>query len=430
MSAIVRQDLSPEQEDAERAAPLTLVHHPFAADDPDATQVVVPPDYERPDTETAEPSPTDPVSHTPAPEPKTPGTRLLSLDAFRGLTILGMLAVNNIAMGEATPDQMTHAEMGHVHLADCVFPWFLLIVGIAIPYAAASRRDKGVGYGPYLLKALGRTVTLVLLGCLLDSSILHRPVFDLNVLQLIGLAYFVAVLAYALPLAARLPLAFALLAAHWYILTHVSVPGVGRGVLTETQNVVAYWNHAYLARYHLAGLTSVIPTAALALIGTALGDLLRSERLAPIRRCALLVVAGVALAALGMWWGRSLPMSKPLWTASFILYMAGWGSLALAGFYAILDVLRWRAWAFPLLVFGSNAIFAYVVPILTKVFILQSWTVPGPSGSSMTLQQFFLTACAREWTRAEGGAAYTAFYILFWWLILLWLYRRRVFLRV
>ena len=423
VSAVIRENPPPDEDPSDTAPPLSLVEH--QAPDAEATQIIARPavlssvegvsvEAPAPPVEAARPSP----------------ARLMALDAFRGLTILGMLLVNNIAMGDATPGQMTHAEMGHIHLADLVFPWFLLIVGVAIPYAAASRRTQGVAYWKYLFKALGRALTLVLLGCFLDSSALHRPLFDLNVLQLIGLAYFVAVLVYVLPLPLRLAVAAGLLAGHAYLLTHVVIPGVGRGVLTESQNVIIYWNKAYLSRWHLNGLTSVIPTAALALVGTALGDVLRAERLAPVRKFAVLALAGVLMAAAGAWWGHSLPMSKPLWTASYILYTAGWGSLILAAFYAVLDARGWRAWAFPLLVFGSNAIFAYVVPIVTKIYVLQGWTVAGAGGVRLSLQDALLRGSSALFTRTEGGALYTGCYVLFWWLVLLFLYRRRIFLRV
>ncbi len=404
----------------------TLPPAEFTDLDAEATRVMA-----LPEEGEESPPPEPELPPMPAPEVAAPKpARLMALDAFRGLTILGMLIVNNIAMGDANPDQMTHAAMGHVHMADLVFPWFLLIVGVAIPYAAASRRTQGVPYWQYLFKALGRALTLVLLGCFLDSSALHQPVFDLNVLQLIGLAYFVAVIVYALPLPLRLVVAAGLLIGHTYLLTHVSVPGVGRGVVTETQNVAAYWNKAYLNRWHLGGLTSVIPTAALALIGTALGDALRVARWTPGRKFAALVVSGALLTAAGWAWGHSLPMSKPLWTASYILYTAGWGTLTLAAFYAVLDARGWRLWAFPLLVFGSNAIFAYVVPIVTKIYILQGWTVAVSGSGRQSLQAALLHASSVQFTRTEGGALYTGCYVLFWWLVLLFLYRRKLFLRV
>lgn len=425
MSAVIKENTPPDEDRSDPAVPLSLVEHVPEALDAEATQII-------PHTE--DPQPVDEVGVSPPPPvpeaAEAAPVRLMALDAFRGLTILGMLLVNNIAMGDATPDQMTHAEMGQIHLADLVFPWFLLIVGVAIPYAAASRSTRGVPYWKYLFKALGRAATLVALGCFLDSSALHRPVFDLNVLQLIGLAYFVTVLAYILPLPLRLSIAAGLLLGHTYLLMHVVIPGVGRGVITDTQNVIAFWNQAFLSRWHLSGLTSVIPTAALALVGTALGDVLRSVRLSATRKFLALVLAGALMTTAGAWWSHSLPMSKPLWTASYILYTAGWGSLILAAFYAVLDARGWRAWAFPLLVFGSNAIFAYVAPIVTKIYILQGWTVVGPSGAGMSVQEALLRASSEQFTRPVGGALYTACYVLFWWLVLLFLYRRRLFLRV
>ena len=119
--------------------------------------------------------------------------RLLSLDAFRGLTIAGMLLVNNIALDSRTPAQLTHAPWnGGVRFADVIFPWFLLIVGVAVSYSAASAKKKELSFWRVDLKILGRVLALVFLGCLIDSSLAKRPVFDLNVLQLIGLAYGVA----------------------------------------------------------------------------------------------------------------------------------------------------------------------------------------------------------------------------------------------
>ena len=153
----------------------------------------------------------------PGPLPVSPARmpRLVSLDAFRGLTIAGMLLVNNIALDERTPAQLTHAPWnGGIRFADVIFPWFLLIVGVAVPFSAASARTKGTAWWRFSGRVLGRVFALVFLGCLIDSSLLKQPVFDLNVLQLIGLAYGVGSLLYALPIWLRLPVALGLLAGH------------------------------------------------------------------------------------------------------------------------------------------------------------------------------------------------------------------------
>lgn len=126
--------------------------------------------------------------------------RLVSLDAFRGLTIALMLLVNNTALDTATPIQLTHAPWnGGIRLADLVFPWFLFCVGVAIPFASASFAKRGLPVWRYDLKALSRAVLLILLGCLIDSSLAKHPILDLGVLQIIGLAYLVGALLYELP---------------------------------------------------------------------------------------------------------------------------------------------------------------------------------------------------------------------------------------
>ncbi len=369
----------------------------------------------------------------PAPEtlPKPTANRLISLDAFRGVTILGMLLVNNVALDTATPRQMLHAEWsGAVSLADLVFPWFLLIVGVAVPYAAASRQARGESFWRFVPKVFGRAITLVLLGCLIDSSASHRPVFDLNVLQLIGLAYLVAALLYPLSLPSRSVVAALFLGIHWYVLKHVPQPGAAPGTFTPDQNAVTYLNHAYFQRYHLSGLFSVLPASAMVLIGTVLGDVFRRESLRPWRKAAVVWAVGAALVGVGWLVSHSLPFNKPLWTASFILYTAGWGALALGTFYVFLDVLQLRWGALPLLVFGSNAIFAYVAPILTKFYILQDWTWPDANGKPWPLQTALLHASVVRWGQFDGGVVYTLGYVLFWWIVLFILYRKHIFLRV
>ena len=356
--------------------------------------------------------------------------RLQSLDAFRGLTIFGMLLVNNVALGGATPHQLLHAHWNAgIHLADLVFPWFLFIVGVAIPYASASHRKKGLPFWSYSVKALGRCVTLIFLGCLIDSALSKRALFDLDVLQLIGLAYLVGALLYELPRAARLGIAALFLVGHWWAIKHLSVGGLPAGGFTETDNLIFHVNQLYLGQYHLNGLVSVIPTAALVLIGTAVGDLLREQWPAG-RRLLFLVGGGVLLALLGALWNLDLPYNKPVWTASYILEAAGTGTLTLAAFYGVMDVLKWRWWAYPLLVFGSNAIVAYVAPILVKVFILREWTWHVPDGGRRVLEQAFLLHSIHRWGRVPGGWIYTLGYIGVWWLVLWVLYRKKLFLRV
>lgn len=356
--------------------------------------------------------------------------RLLSLDAFRGLTILGMLLVNNVALDTATPKHLMHAGWNEgVTFADMVFPWFLFILGVAIPYSLASHRKKGLPAGAYATKAVSRAIILVLLGCLIDSTIAKRPVFDLGVLQIIGLAYMIAAILALASTWLRLLIAVLLLLGHWAVIRFTPVPGAGAGAFSESANAIKHIN-TYLQAYNLQGLVSVAPTAALALIGSAIGQILHSGTVAPVRKSLYVVLIGCVLAWLGWFWNSTLPFSKPLWTGSYILYTAGLAGVALGLFYLMIDVKRWQVWCFPLVVFGMNAITAYVAPILVKIYVMQGWNWYPPHGPSLPLQQAYL-----KWTTGmagnyAGGWIYTVSYILFWWLILLAMYRKKIFLKI
>jgi predicted acyltransferase len=394
----------------------------------------------------AENTPPRPVADTPLPEPEAApppapkAERLMSLDAFRGLTILGMLLVNNIALDRDTPQHLTHAEWsGRVHIADLVFPWFLLIVGVAVPWALASHQRKGLGNLRWVGKAVGRSLSLVLMGCVVDSTVQHQLYLGLGVLQIIGLAYLVgALLAGLLPARGRAAAAGLLLVGYWALIRFAPLPNLGPGHFTETDNVIRYLNETYLNPFGLRGLLSVIPTGALVLLGTFFGEILRKSDIRPARRLALLTAWGGAFTIAGLAWSLDLPMNKPLWSPPYILFTAGMGGLVLAAMYALIDtptVRKVRWWSLPLVVFGVNAIVAYVAPILFKINVLQTWRWAGtaaglPNGSNPTLEQALQNLCFTLVGRTNGGWLYTALYIGFWWLVLLYLYRRQWFVRL
>jgi predicted acyltransferase len=333
--------------------------------------------------------------------------RVLGLDALRGLTILLMLLVNNFGSESYTPGLLTHAGWsGGVHLADFVFPWFLFCVGVAIPYSAGSFRNKGLPDWKYDLKALRRTAILMALGVIVSSSEAGKLVFSIGVLHIIGLAYLAGALLYDLPLHRRLFIALLLLVSYWVALTMLRVPGIGTGVVAEGRNIVHHVNRTYLAPIGLEGLPLIVPASALVLIGTWIGDVLRRRDMAPTRVVAWLMIVGLALVVGGELWSFSISINKPLWTPSYVLVAAGTGALLLGALHLILDVKRWRLGSFPFIVFGSNAIAAYVAPIVFKSWVL------GPLGVS------------------TGGWLRVLIYMAAWWLALLLMYRKRIFFKV
>jgi predicted acyltransferase len=268
---------------------------------------------------------------------------------------------------------------------------------------------------------------LLAIGMFLDSAIARTPTFGLGVLQLIGLAYLVGALLIRLPLTVRLGIAAVLLLVHWALLKFVAAPGVPAGTFEENANVIHYLNMTYLAPLGLKGVISVITTGAMVLIGSAIGNILQRQEMPASRRAALTAGAGVILTLLGWAWSLDLPMNKPLWTSPYILFCAGLGAIVLATFYVLIDMFGQKWLAFPFIVAGANAIIAYTVPILIKVMVLQVWVWPGTKD---TLFQSILTAYYDEWGRVKGGWLYTLTYMAVFWLMLLYLYRRKLFLRV
>ncbi len=361
---------------------------------------------------------------------KLPAPRMAAVDAFRGLTVLGMLLVNNVALDTATPKHLTHAPWnGGLHFADMIFPWFLLAAGVSIPFAAAASKRNGTPPLRQDFHILKRTVTLFLLGCLVDSSVVRHPYFGLGVLQVIGLAYFFAALLYELPPRKRLFIAASLLVAHWGVIRYVPIPGEGAGLFSQTKNIINHIDDYYLKPIGLRGAFSVIPTTALALIGTAAGDAIRLKDITAFKRAAILIGAGSALAALGLAWNSNLPFNKPLWTSSYIVFSGGLGILLTGLLYVTIDIAGFRAAAFPLMVFGANAMTAYVLPILVKTTIFAGIKVHS-GGVVAPLQQGLYDFFFTHFGRVPGGWGYTAAFILFWWLALFAMYRNKIFLKV
>ncbi|PYE54550.1 acyltransferase family protein [Deinococcus yavapaiensis] len=351
----------------------------------------------------------------------TSSGRLLALDAWRGLTVLLMLLVNNVALGSLTPAQLRHAPWGGgVTLTDMVFPWFLFCAGTAIPFVLAATRKAKMTPRDFTLKLASRTALLFLVGCFVVSAVNRSPTFGLGVLQVIALASLVGALGGLLTVRPRLALAFALLLLYALVIHWYPLPGGVRGAFEEGRNAISHLNSAYLEPLGLRGMTSVVPTGALVLLGSVAGEFARSADRLAFRR---LLAFGLALTLVGLLWSLVLPFNKPVWTSSYIAFSAGLGTLGLLACFSLERFSNAGRWLWPLLVPGRNALFAYVAPILFKVWVLQSWTVNW-TGKSASLQDSLLSLARSNLGSPWGGLAYTAGYILVAWLALWWMYRK------
>lgn len=338
-------------------------------------------------------------------------SRLVSLDAFRGATVLGMLVVNNVALGGRTPRQLAHAPFGAwPTFADLVFPWFLLCAGIALPFSYSSVITRGMTDELWRRKAATRAAGLLVVGMGVDSAVAGRATLGLGVLQLIGLSSLGAACTISLSSKHRAFLAFTLLVATALALL------IYRPEITEGDNLFRFLNKRCLQQIGLRGLPSVVPATALVLMGTIVGDAMRagttSGRVAV--GGVLLALAGAAVHLLG------LPMAKAIWTPSYICYTAGLGTVAIAFLAFTLDGRRSASWAAPLSVFGANPLFAYVFPILVKSLVLRQ--IIGPSGQP--LPEEWLAEVVRRFGPVAGGWAYTAVYVAAVWIVLAVMRRR------
>jgi predicted acyltransferase len=316
-------------------------------------------------------------------------TRLTSLDLFRGATIAAMILVNNPGNDHAYWP-LEHAEWNGWTPTDLIFPFFLFIVGVSLVFSFESRLGKGDSRAALLRHTFRRAVIIFAIGLALNSLVdllLSRGVRIPGVLQRIGICYFAASLLYlyARP-RTRVFIVAALLIGYWILMRFLPVPGFGvpgRDIpfLNPDANLGAYLDRRFLLHlwgsssrlYEITrdpeGLLSTMPAIATALLGVFTGEWLRSNR-TPENKALGMLVFGLIGLILGKAWGIWFPINKKLWTSSFVLFTAGFALVCLALCYWATDIKRWRGpWTKPFLIFGRNAITAYVIADLFAIML-------------------------------------------------------------
>jgi len=358
-------------------------------------------------------------------------------DAFPSSALLGFLAYHQ-----------THVAWAGCSLHDLIQPSFSFLVGVALPYSVARRRAEGRTAGSLFGHALWRSAVLIGLGIFLRSMHSRQTNFTFeDTLTQIGLGYpFLFLLAFRSVRAQWTALTL-LLGGYW--LAWALYPVAGPGYDFQAVGVPVDWTH------HYGGLSahwnknanlgqafdvwflnllpratpfvangggyltlSFIPTLATMLLGVIAGGWLRASAPAiPMRR---LVVAGVAGLALGaaLHVTGICPVVKRIWTPSWTLFSGGWCFLLLAAFCWVIEARGYRRWAFPLVVIGLNSIAAYLIAHVAEDFIATSFQIHLGQGIFGTFG-----AGLEPFLR---GVVVLAVY----WVILYWMYRRKIFLRI
>jgi predicted acyltransferase len=306
-----------------------------------------------------------------------PSTRLTSLDLFRGVTIAAMILVNN--PGNTHPYwPLEHAEWNGWTPTDLIFPFFLFIVGVSLVFSSESRLRRGDSRNVLMFHAFRRAVIIFAIGLALNYSLflILPSVFPglriPGVLQRIGVCYLAASILFLYTnLRIRAVVVAALLIGYCVLMSLVPVPGYGvpgRDIpfLHPDANLAAYLDRKLLTTLFEKtrdpeGLLSTLPAIATALLGVFTGEWLRSKR-SPQTKALGMLLFGVVGLFLGRTWGVWFPINKKLWTSSYVLFTAGFGLVCLALCYWATDIRRWRGvWTKPFLIFGRNAITAYIV---------------------------------------------------------------------
>lgn len=305
--------------------------------------------------------------------------RITSLDVFRGLAVAAMIVVNNPGNWNAVYAPLSHAYWNGWTFADTVFPSFVFIVGVSLPFVIARRRAGARAVLPAVAR---RSALLVALGVALNAldalggpTALRLP----GVLQRIGLAYAVAAPVVAL---AGVPgwavTALGLLLVHTALLLGVPFGGHPAGTLTAAANLPGYVDAAVFGRHMLTathdpeGLVGTLSTAATMLCGALAGAWLQSTS-DTRRRASGLAAGGMLALAAGLAWSAWLPLNKTLWTGSFALASAGLAAIAFALCYEIVDVQGWRAWAAPLVWLGVNPLAVYCLSEIARHALDVGW---------------------------------------------------------
>lgn len=427
-------------------------------------------------------------------ETPTSSTRLLSLDVFRGMTVAGMVLVNNPGTWSAVYAPLKHAEWHGWTPTDFIFPFFLFIVGIAIPIALGKRIAEGVN-GEVYWKIFKRAGLIFLLGLIQMGF----PFFDLSktemplVVKIIGLASLIAIAVLFMTDKFReakyVTIGLIVVLAGFYLINQgfpsesfakLRIPGVLQRIAVsylfaaliflwtnwKQQALIAailllfYWvlmlygangdlsiegnfsgyidrlvigeNHIWKANkfYDPEGLLSTIPAIATTLIGVLTGTWLKTRRV-DLEKVSAIFFFGAVLTAIGWCWDFWFPINKPLWTSSYVMFMGGLGLCFLAFCYWLVDIKGYKNyWAKPFIIFGTNALALYFASSILARIMLNIKWF-GSEGKSIHSQKWiFDTFFAPLGSPMNASLIFAIVYILFW-LFLMWLlYRKKIFIKV
>jgi predicted acyltransferase len=409
----------------------------------------------------AEPATTSTVA--PVVEPKR--ERLLALDAFRGLTIAGMLLVNNPGSWESIYSPLEHAPWHGWTPTDLVFPFFLFIVGITTHISLGGLRARGATDSEIRNRIIRRGLMIVLVGLLLNAfpffwwgkmATVPNPTFGdrvlwrlqhlrfAGVLQRIGVAYlFGALIAQRTTRRGKIIVIGAILIGYWLVMTLIPVPGTGvMGFLTldhPEQTLAAWSDRVILGKDHIwassktwdpEGPLSTIPAIATVLLGVLAGEWVTNRGRPLVERIAALYAVGCLGMLGGSLWGWIFPINKNLWTSSYVVFTAGFACVMLATCLWLIDLAEVRGWSRPFVIYGVNPLVAFVGSGIMARCIDSLFKIDF-HGQRMSLHQASFELFSVPWLEPKFlSLLWGLAFVTFWLAILTVLYRRNIIIKL
>ncbi|MBN1291097.1 MAG: DUF5009 domain-containing protein [Candidatus Latescibacteria bacterium] len=358
-------------------------------------------------------------------QPELLQARLVSLDAFRGFTMI-LLVSGGFGIRYLTDypgmgfiaRQLTHHQWNGLYFWDLIQPFFMFIVGVAMPFSFAKRWERGETWNQTLLHVVRRSVTLFFLGVILHCSYSDKLVWELwNVLTQLSFTYLIAFLFMRKSIRTQIIISLAILLANYLMYRFIPLPGVTDPWMKD-HNLGAFMDKILMGKINPGGgwvTINFIGSTAHTMWGVVAGLVLKSSR-EEKEKIKLLVIGGIIGVVLGLALDPITPIIKRICTSSFIIISGGFSLLALALFYWIVDVKGYKKWTWFLVVVGMNPIFIYMFSNLLGSWLrnfVGIFTMPflGPLGE-------------------PGNFIHQNLVLLVYWYLAYWLYKRKIVIRV
>lgn len=372
--------------------------------------------------------------------------RLESLDVFRGITIAGMILVNNPGAWGSIYPALGHAPWHGWTPTDYIFPFFLFIVGVSLTLSFKNRLDKGADKHKLMIHTLRRGAIIFALGFFLSAF----PYFNfgtvriMGVLNRIALVYICASFLYLyFKPKTQIIVSVSILLLYWAAMALIPVPEYGMNDLSKHGNLAGYIDRMILGVHVWSGskdwgdpegILSTFPAIVTTMCGIFTGMWIQKNK-DKYETVSGMFFSGTILLVLGIIWDIWFPINKNIWTSSYVLVMAGLALLFLGFSYYLIDIKNKKSFGFPFKVFGMNAIAAFFLSgLVAKCLGIFKYTTIGIDGKELeiTYKQVIYDNLFRGTfsSHFNDSLAYALCYVTLWYIIMLIFYNKKWFIKV